>query len=143
MSSLNKAIIIGRLGRDPEVRHTNDGKAVVTLNVATSESWKDKSGQKQEKAEWHRCVLFGNLADIAAKYLTKGANVYLEGKLQTRKWTNQQGQDQYTTEIVIDGFSGQMVMLGGNGEAKPQPASQAAPQTATKADVPFDDDIPF
>jgi len=142
MSSLNKVILITRLGRDPEVRNTNDGKAVVTLNGATSESWKDKQGQKQEKTEWHRIVLFGALADIAAKYLTKGSLVYIEGKLQTRKWTDAQGVEKYTTEVVVDGFSGQMKMLGGKGgdNLSPTHTTQAAP---VANDAPFEDSISF
>ena len=110
---VNKVILVGNLGKDPEVRYTPNGKAVANLTLATSESWKDQSGQMQEKTEWHRVSMFGKLAEIAGEYLTKGSQVYIEGKLQTRKWQNKEGQDQYTTEIVLDPFSGVMQMLGG------------------------------
>lgn len=111
---INKVILVGNLGSDPEVRYTPDGKAITNLSVATSDSWKDKNtGQMQERTEWHRVVIFGGLAPIAGEYLKKGSQVYLEGKLQTRKWQDQSGQDRYTTEIVVDGFGGQMQMLGG------------------------------
>ena len=117
MSGVNKVIILGRLGKDPEVRFMPNGGAVANLAVATSEKWKDKqTGEQKEKTEWHRVVMFGKLAEIAGEYLKKGSNVYLEGSLQTRKWQNQQGQDQYATEIVLQGFNGVMQMLDG----KPQ-----------------------
>jgi len=111
---VNKVILVGTLGRDPEIKYAANGNAIANLNVATSEQWNDKnSGQKQEKTEWHRVVIFGKLAEIAGQYLTKGSQVYLEGKLQTRKWQDQNtGQDRYSTEVVID-FNGQMQMLGG------------------------------
>ena len=168
---INKVILVGNLGQDPEVRYTPSGSAVTTISVATSESWKDKnSGQMQEKTEWHRVVLFGKLAEIAGEYLRKGSQVYLEGKLQTRKWQDQQGQDKYTTEIVVDGFTGVMQMLGGRaeggmggGQRPPQQGGyqqgggqqggyqqapqQQAPQQQAPADNgfndSFDDDIPF
>jgi single-strand DNA-binding protein len=168
---VNRVIIIGNLGKDPEVRYTQDGKAVASLTVATSESWKDQQGQVQEKTEWHRISIFGKLAEIAGEYLKKGSQAYFEGKLQTRKWTNKEGQDQYTTEIVLDPFNGVMQMLGGKsdnsgqqGQQQPQqrqPAQQkqAAPQQQTQKhysqptqnqpapmaepDFDFDDDIPF
>ncbi|WP_322740961.1 single-stranded DNA-binding protein [Endozoicomonas gorgoniicola] len=110
---VNKVILIGNLGGDPDVRFTPNGSAVANLNVATSESWTDKnSGQKQERVEWHRAVVFGKLAEIAQQYLKKGSKVYLEGKLQTRKWQDKNtGQDRYTTEVIVDGFSGQLHML--------------------------------
>lgn len=109
---VNKVILIGNLGGDPDVRFTPNGSAVANLNVATSESWTDKStGQRQDRTEWHRVVVFGKLAEICQQYLRKGSKVYLEGKLQTRKWQDQQGQDRYTTEVVVDGFGGQMQML--------------------------------
>ncbi|MDF2179148.1 single-stranded DNA-binding protein [Aliiglaciecola sp. CAU 1673] len=111
---INKVILVGNLGQDPDVRYTANGKAVANLSLATSESWKDQSGQIQEKTEWHRVVMFGKLAEIAGEYLRKGSQVYIEGKLQTRKWQDQQGQDKYTTEIVLDPFTGVMQMLGGN-----------------------------
>ncbi|MDG4812076.1 single-stranded DNA-binding protein [Hydrogenovibrio sp. 3SP14C1] len=111
---VNKVILVGTLGRDPELKYAANGNAIANLNVATSEQWNDKaSGQKQEKTEWHRVVIFGKLAEIAGQYLSKGSQVYLEGKLQTRKWQDQNtGQDRYSTEVVID-FNGQMQMLGG------------------------------
>ncbi len=138
---VNKVILIGNLGNDPDVRVTPSGNSVANLSVATSESWVDRNtNQRQERTEWHRVVIFGKLAEIAQQYLKKGSKVYLEGKLQTRKWQDQQGQDRYTTEIVVDGFNGQMQMLdgreGGNmgGGYAPQggqqqaPASRPAPQ---------------
>jgi len=148
---VNKVILIGNLGADPETRYMPSGDAVTTLRVATSESWKDKqTGQTQERTEWHRVVMFGRLAEIAAEYLKKGRQVYIEGQLRTRKWQGQDGQDRYTTEIVAR----EMQMLGGRGEAtgyetapeapvaapaeKPAPA-QPAPQNLDN----FDDDIPF
>ncbi|MFT4939360.1 MAG: single-strand DNA-binding protein [Paraglaciecola sp.] len=112
---VNKVIIVGNLGQDPEVRYTPNGKAVANITLATSESWKDQSGQIQEKTEWHKVSMFGKLAEIAGEYLKKGSQVYIEGKLQTRKWQDQQGQDRYTTEIVLDPFNGVMQMLGGKG----------------------------
>ena len=112
MAGVNKVIIVGNLGKDPEVRFMPNGGAVANITVATSDTWKDKqSGEQKEKTEWHRVVMFGKLAEIAGEYLKKGSKVYLEGSLQTRKWTNQQGQDQYTTEIVLQGFNGVMQML--------------------------------
>jgi len=114
MAGVNKVIIVGNLGKDPEVRFMPNGGAVANITVATSDSWKDKqTGEQKEKTEWHRVVMFGKLAEIAGEYLKKGSKVYLEGSLQTRKWTNQQGQDQYTTEIVLQGFNGVMQMLDG------------------------------
>ena len=114
MAGVNKVIIVGNLGKDPEVRFMPNGGAVANITVATSDSWKDKqTGEQKEKTEWHRVVMFGKLAEIAGEYLRKGSKVYLEGSLQTRKWTNQQGQDQYTTEIVLQGFNGVMQMLDG------------------------------
>ncbi|MCW8931305.1 MAG: single-stranded DNA-binding protein [Gammaproteobacteria bacterium] len=147
MAGVNKVILVGNLGKDPDVRYTPDGKAITNITLATSESWKDKNtGQKQEKTEWHRVVFFGGLATIAGEYLRKGSKVYIEGKLQTRKWQDQSGQDRYTTEIVVD-FGGTMQMLdsrtggdtafgqqgGGNqnfqqNQAPNQSAQQQAPQ---------------
>ena len=109
MASINKAIIIGTLGRDPEIRYMESGDAICNISVATSESWKDKSGEKQERTEWHRVSMFGKLAEIAGQYLAKGSSVYLEGKLQTRKWNDKDGNERYTTEIIAD----RMQMLGG------------------------------
>ena len=114
--SLNKVILVGNLGRDPEVRSTQSGDKVANLNIATSERWRDRDGNNQEKTEWHRVVLFGKIADVAERYLRKGSKVLIEGKLQTRKWTDQNGQDKYTTEIVVSGFGGNMTMLDGRGE---------------------------
>lgn len=147
---VNKCILVGNLCKDPEVRYTQDGKAVASLTVATSESWKDKQGQPQEKAEFHRVSIFGKLAEIAGEYLRKGSQIYIEGKLQTRKWTNKEGQDQYTTEIALDPFNGVMQMLGGKGDSQQRPQQQAAPQRQPAQEQPmrepdfsFDDSIPF
>ncbi len=151
---VNKAILIGNLGRDPEVRYSPSGSAVANVTLATSESWKDKnSGEKQEKTEWHRVVFFGRLAEIAGEYLKKGSQVYVEGRLQTRKWQDKEGHDRYTTEIVAN----EMQMLGSRSGAgvpsgdnfnQDQPASENSgasaakkPNTAVAGD--FDDDIPF
>ena len=106
--SINKVMLIGRLGQDPELKYTPSGSAVCNFSLATSESWTDKSGQKQEKTEWHRVVLFQKLAEIVGEYCRKGSQIYIEGKLQTRKWTDQQGQEKYTTEIVCN----ELLMLG-------------------------------
>ncbi|RDX35730.1 single-stranded DNA-binding protein [Kangiella sp. HD9-110m-PIT-SAG07] len=150
---VNKVILVGNLGKDPEIRYTADGRAIANITVATSETWKDKnSGQQQEKTEWHRVVIFGKLAEIAGEYLRKGSQVYFEGKLQTRKWQDQSGQDKYTTEVVVD-INGQMQMLGsrgggggdasfGNNNSRPQQQNQQ-PQPAPAMDDDFDDDIPF
>src|SRR5690606_12601960 len=118
MAGVNKVILVGNLGADPEVRQLPSGEPVVNLRVATSESWRDKnSGERKEKTEWHRVVIFNeNLAKVAEKYLHKGSKVYLEGQLQTRKWTNKDGQDQYSTEVVLQRFRGELVMLDGRGE---------------------------
>lgn len=142
---INKAIVLGRLGKDPDARYTPDGMAITKITVATSEVWKDKNtGQQQEKTEWHRVVIFGKLAEIAGEYLRKGSQVYLEGKLQTRKWQDQSGADRYTTEIVVD-HNGVMQMLSGqapafNGEGE-RIKSKKAPKPPIDDD--FDDDIPF
>lgn len=116
--SVNKVILVGNLGRDPEVRTSQDGSKIVNLNIATSEQWKDRSsGERKEKTEWHRVVIFNpNLADVAERYLKKGSSVYVEGALQTRKWTDQQGVEKYSTEIVIGRFKGELTLLGGRGE---------------------------
>jgi single-strand DNA-binding protein len=114
MSSVNKVILIGNLGRDPEVRYATSGTAIANVTIATSRQWKDKtSGEKQEETEWHRVVFYDRLAEIAGEYLTKGKSVYVEGRLKTRKWTDKDGVEKYTTEIVAD----QMQMLGGKGDA--------------------------
>ncbi len=115
--SVNKVILVGNLGRDPEVRTMQDGRKVVQLSVATSESWRDRAtGERREKSEWHRVVIFNDrLADVAERYLKKGAKVYLEGQLQTRKWTDQSGQEKYTTEVVLQQYRGELTMLDGRG----------------------------
>lgn len=140
---VNKVILIGNLGQDPETRYTPNGNAVVNLNLATDESYKDRqTGQLVPKTEWHRIVMFGKIAEIAGQYLRKGSKVYIEGKLQTRKWQGQDGQDRYTTEVVVD-INGQMQMLDSRGgdnsgmnqgapqgrpQSQPQPAAQGNPQ---------------
>jgi single-strand DNA-binding protein len=115
--SVNKVILVGNLGRDPEVRRLNSGEPVVNLRIATSESWRDKmSGERKEKTEWHSVVIFNeNLAKVAEQYLRKGSKVYVEGQLQTRKWTDQQGVEKYTTEVVLQRFRGELTMLDGKG----------------------------
>jgi single-strand DNA-binding protein len=150
MASVNKAIIIGNLGKDPEMRYMPSGDAICNFSLATTDSWKDKNGEKQEKTEWHRISMFGKLAEIAGEYLKKGSQVYVEGRIQTRKWTNKEGQDQYTTEIVAD----KMQMLGGRSGGggnsfevveKPSSGASSAKQAA-KGGGDFDnfeDDIPF
>lgn len=159
---VNKVILVGNLGRDPEVRYTASGSAVANVTIATTDSWKDKStGEKNEKTEWHRVVMFARLGEIAGEYLKKGSQVYIEGRLQTRKWQDREGQDRYTTEIVAN----DMQMLGGRGgggggdyaqggseeyaQAMPQddrsesrPAPAASPSGGGQNDD-FDDDIPF
>ena len=126
---INKVIIVGNLGNDPEVRYTPAGAAITNISVATSESWKDKkTGQMQESTDWHRVVFFGKLAEIAGEYLRKGSQVYIEGKSKTRKWTNKDGVDVYTTETVVDSFNGVMQMLGGRQEGQPVNPQQQQPQ---------------
>ncbi len=148
---VNKVILIGNLGRDPEIRYMPNGQAVANITIATSESWKDKNtGEQQEKTEWHRIVFFRRLAEIAGEYLKKGSKVYIEGKLQTRKWQDNQGQDRYTTEILAN----ELQMLDSRGSSSNnfandmsqdsgynEPAS--APKAAPVAAGDFDDDIPF
>jgi single-strand DNA-binding protein len=116
--SVNKVILVGNLGRDPEVRSTQDGMKIVQLSLATSESWRDKaSGERKEKTEWHRVVIFNErLAEVAEKYLKKGSKIYVEGQLQTRKWTDKDGQEKYSTEVVLQRFRGELTMLDGRGE---------------------------
>ena len=132
---INKVILVGNLGNDPEVRYTPGGAAITNISVATSESWQDKqSGQNQEKTEWHRVVFFGKLADIAGEYLRKGSQVYVEGKLQTRKWQDKQGQDRYSTEIVVDGFNGVLQMLGSKDDSnRPSPNQQPQEDNFTRS----------
>ncbi len=116
--SVNKVILVGNLGRDPEVRHTQDGKPIVNMSLATSEQWRDRnSGERRERTEWHRIVIFNEkLGEVAQKYLRKGSKVYLEGQLQTRKWTDQSGNDRYSTEVVLRRFNGTLTMLDSRGE---------------------------
>ncbi len=136
MRGVNKVILVGTLGRDPEVKYMPNGNAVANIALATSESWKDKNtGEQKEKTEWHRIVIFGKLAEIAGEYLRKGSQVYFEGKLQTRKWTDQQGQEKYTTEIIID-IGGQMQMLGSK-EPKQQQGGFKPQQSATPSQGGF------
>ena len=160
--SVNKVILVGNLGKDPEVRHTQDGKAIVNLNIATSESWRDKnSGERKEKTEWHRVVIFSEgLAKIAEQYLKKGSTVYIEGQLQTRKWTDKDGVEKYSTEVVLQGFNSALTMLGGrpggdSGQAfagggdefgqsspmeRPRASTGAKPQSFSRD---LDDEVPF
>lgn len=121
--SVNKAVIIGNLGKDPEIRSTQDGKAICNMTVATSESWKDRNtGERKERTEWHRVVVFNDgLARVAEKYLRKGSKVYIEGQIQTRKWTDKDGQDRYSTEIVLQGFGSTLTMLDGKGADDDRP----------------------
>ena len=126
--SVNKVILVGNLGKDPEIRRTQDGRPIANLSIATSESWRDKnSGEKKEKTEWHRGVIFNeNLCKVAEQYLKKGAKVYIEGQLQTRKWQDQSGAEKYSTEVVLQGFNGQLTMLDGRaGGAGMQEGGQA------------------
>ena len=162
MASVNKVMLVGNLGRDPEVRFMPNGEAVCNFSIATTDSWKDKSGQKQERTEWHNIVMYRKLAEIAGEYLKKGRPVYVEGRLQTRKWQTKEGQDRYTTEIIAD----QMQMLGGRDgggsntyeamdedQSMPSPSQQSAarPTQTAPASAPasggdfdaFEDDIPF
>lgn len=147
--SVNKVILVGNLGRDPEVRYTPNGLAVANVTIATSEVWKDKqSGENQERTEWHRIVLYNRLAEIAGEYLRKGSKIYIEGRLQTRKWQDKNtGQDRYTTEIIADSLQ-MLDSKGGSGTVAPVATSE---KTSTEATTPpettvansFDDDIPF
>ncbi len=151
--SVNKVILVGNLGRDPEVRSLNDGSPVVNLSLATSESWKDKaSGERRERTEWHRVVIFNeNLGKIAQSYLKKGSKVYIEGQLQTRKWTDKDGNEKYSTEVVLQRYRGELTMLdsrqdgGGGGQV----SDQSAPSTHDNGGGDkggggdFDDEIPF
>ncbi|MCC5812489.1 MAG: single-stranded DNA-binding protein [Ectothiorhodospiraceae bacterium] len=146
---INKVILIGNLGKDPEVRYMPSGGAVTNCTVATSDTWRDKqSNEMQERTEWHRVVFFNRLAEIAGEYLRKGSKVYIEGRLQTRKWQNKEGQDVYTTEIVanemqmLDGRGeGGGAPSGGQGQSRPQSSQQ--PRQPEPMDQDFDDDIPF
>jgi single-strand DNA-binding protein len=151
MASVNKVILIGNLGRDPEVRYLPDGGAIANISVATTDVWKDKSGDKQERTEWHRVAFFGRLAEIAGEYLKKGSQVYIEGRLQTRKWQDKEGKERYTTEIVAN----EMKMLGSRGGGSEPMTRDPAPAAAAEgggakpqgkkggAFDEMDDDIPF
>ena len=160
--SVNKVILIGNLGTDPEIRRTQDGRPIANLSVATSESWRDKTtGERKEKTEWHRVVVFNEgLCKIIEQYLKKGSKVYLEGALQTRKWTDKEGHDQYSTEVVLQGFNSQLTMLdtrGGGGGAAPAATTSARPGRPRRASPRWpapavagggkrddmDDEIPF
>jgi single-strand DNA-binding protein len=147
MSSLNKATIIGNLGKDPEVRTTQGGTKVANISVATSERWRDKnSGEQKERTEWHRVTLWDKLAEIAEKYLHKGSKVYLEGKIQTRKWQDQSGADRYSTEIVLQGFDAKLVMLDGKQDGERQESrdsGQGGAQSDGGGDDDLDSEIPF
>ncbi len=148
--SINKVILVGNLGADPEIRQTKDGRPICNLRVATSESWRDKSsGEKREKTEWHRVVIFSEgLCRIAESYLRKGSKVYLEGQLQTRKWQDQSGQDRYSTEVVLQGFNSNLTMLdsrGGDRQAGSfdEPMAAAGAPVQDFQDSQLDDEIPF
>ena len=137
---LNRAQIIGHLGRDPESRYLPDGTLTVQLAIATTEKWKDKAGNRQEATTWHRCVVWARLAEIAAEYLRKGALVYVEGRIDHRKWTDKEGQERYTTEIRVE----QLRMLSGRKDGAAAPATTTSAQPATRdSQGPDDDDIPF
>ncbi|WP_084202265.1 single-stranded DNA-binding protein [Aeromonas fluvialis] len=157
---INKVMLIGHLGQEPEVRQMAQGGAVTTISLATSESWRDRqTGQQQERTEWHRVVFIGKIGEIAGQYLKKGSQVYVEGKLQTRKWQDQNGQDRYTTEVLVDSFNGVMQMLGGRNHQDSHPVSATerapvAPPVNGKTSLPVtppppipdwdgDDSIPF
>jgi len=143
MASVNKVILVGNVGRDPEVRFAQNGNKIVNLSVATSESWKDKaSGERKEKTEWHRVVCFNDrIGDVLEKYVKKGSKVYLEGSLQTRKWTGNDGVEKYTTEVVIDRFKGDLVLLDGRKDAEPNEQRGGGQDRDSGADL--SDEIPF
>lgn len=149
--SVNKVILVGNLGRDPEVRTTQDGRELVNLSIATSESWRDKnSGERREKTEWHRAVIFNeSLVNVAKNYLRKGSKIYVEGALQTRKWTDQSGQEKYSTEIVLQGYNAALTILDSkrDSEGGSEGGNYAQPQAARPAmkatDHVVDDEIPF
>ena len=152
MAGVNKVILVGNLGADPEARSLNNGGEVVNMRIATSESWKDRDGNRQERTEWHNVVIFNeNLGKVAKNYLRKGSKVYLEGQIQTRKWTDQSGQERYSTEVVLQNFRGELVLLdsapgagrGSYGDDDSGGSSrQQRPQPAT-FDNELDDDVPF
>jgi single-strand DNA-binding protein len=151
--SVNKVILVGRLGKDPETRYMTNGEAVTNVTLATSENWKDKSGEKQEKTEWHNLVFYRRLAEIAGEYLKKGAQIYVEGKIQTRKWQDKEGKDRYTTEIIVNemqmlgsksGGAGSFEVVERSSSGGGASAPRSAPAPAAKGNFDnFDDDIPF
>ena len=152
--SINKVTLVGNLGRDPEIRHTATGQKIAHLSVATSDTWKDKSGERQERTEWHRVVIFNaNLADFSERFLKKGSKVYVEGALQTRKYTDQSGQDRFTTEVVLGAFRGELVMLDGRAEGGMSSSSLSSEASSSSSGWDatslssgpdsFDDEIPF
>ena len=151
MAGINKVILVGNLGAKPEVKYASNGNAISNLSVATSESWTDKStGQKQERTEWHRVSLFGKLAEIAGQYLDKGSKVYVEGKLQTRKYTDKEGIEKWTTDIVVSGFNGTLQMLDRRDDSSSSVPSedtnekvQTEPSITPVSKDEFEDDIPF
>ena len=147
MAGVNKVILVGNLGKDPETRRMPSGDPMVTFSIATSENWRDKaSGERKEKTEWHRIVIFNkNLAEVAEKYLRKGSKVYIEGQLQTRKWTDKDGQEKYSTEVVLQNFRGELQMLDSRGEggggARSSMGADESPRSFERAEL--DDEIPF
>lgn len=143
--SVNRVILVGNLGKDPEVRHTQQGALIVSMSVATSERWRNKqSGEWQERTEWNRVVIFNEkLAEVAQKYLRKGAKLYLEGTLQTRKWTDQSGTERYTTEIVLPRFGGNLTMLSGRDDDADDPNDRSNDPPGQQMGDEMDDDIPF
>lgn len=153
--SINKVILVGNLGRDPEVRTFQNGDKVVNINLATSETWKDRNtGEKRERTEWHRVAIFGGVAGVAEKYTRKGSKVYIEGKLETRKWQDQSGQDRYSTEVVIRPYGGNLVLLGDSGgrsgdggysgySGDPGPGASGGASGGGTAPADLDDEIPF
>ncbi len=143
MASVNKVILIGNLGKDPEVRFTPSGQAVATFSIATNEGWKGKDGQDQERTEWHRIVVWGKQAENCGEYLSKGRTVYIEGRLQTREWTDKEGQKRYTTEVVANNFGGVVFLGGGGGKGYTEAKSSAPDSPSAPSNPPKDDDIPF
>lgn len=148
MSSVNKVILVGNLGADPEIRTTQDGRAIANLSIATSEHWKDKNtGERRERTEWHRVVIFNEgLARVAENYLRKGSKVYIEGQLQTRKWQDKDGNDKYSTEVVLQGFNSTLTMLDAPSGDRQAPSSPSPSRPQAAVPPQFDggaDDIPF
>ncbi len=139
MASINKVILIGNLGKDPEVRYTPGGAAVANFTIATNENWTNKEGSREERTEWHRIVAWGKIAELCGEYLSKGRTIYVEGRLQTRKWQDKDGQEKYTTEIVAQTVQ----FLGGRGEGTGKSGGGASPTMEAAAPMNVDDDIPF